>query len=100
MTSVVNVIDATLLLMVLVVLSVTTTSVRTIFAIVLFLYGVALVTAPEIGQVTEIVAKSPTAPATGDHEFTNAENVYDGLVALAAADVGVITTVVNVPISG
>jgi hypothetical protein len=35
----------------------------------------ALVIDPEIGQVTDAVANSPTAPDNGCHSATNAENV-------------------------
>ena len=41
--------------------------------------------APEIGQVTEAVASSPTAPATGVQLVQRTEKVYDGLADEAAA---------------
>jgi len=58
------------------------------------------VIAPEIGQVTDAVANSPTAPESGCHSTTDAEHVKEGLVALTADEVGFTTTVVLVPISG
>lgn len=54
--------------------------------------------APEIGQVTDAVESSPTAPFKGVHSETSAENVYEGEVA-ETVDVGETTIVVTVPTS-
>ena len=56
--------------------------------------------APEIGQVTDAVDNSPTAPDSGCHSETRAVKVYEGFVALAADDVGNTTTEVVVPSKG
>jgi hypothetical protein len=45
------------------------------------LLGYDFVIAPLIGQVTEAVASSPTAPLSGVHSETNALKVYAGEVA-------------------
>jgi hypothetical protein len=55
---------------------------------------------PEVGQVTERVARSPTDEAKGWYEFTSAIAVYEGLVAATVAEVGVMTTVAAVLKSG
>jgi hypothetical protein len=58
------------------------------------------VTVPVVGQVTDTVAKSPTDDANGEYELHKTLAVYEGLVALTADEVGVITTVPIVPKSG
>ncbi len=50
-----------------------------------------------IGQVTDAVESSPTAPFNGVHSATSALNVYEGFVAPTADEVGVTTIVVAVP---
>ena len=56
--------------------------------------------APEIGQVTETVASSPTAPDNGCHSETKALNAYCGFVAVVVHATGLITIAADVPIVG
>ena len=57
------------------------------------------VTAPDSGQVTEMVARSATPPSMTGSSVTSAEAECFGLVADTDALVGVIVTVVVVPSS-
>jgi hypothetical protein len=63
-------------------------------------YAVARVTVPDTGHVTDRVAMSPTLLANGLYWFTKQVAVYEGFVAVTVPDVGVITTVAAVLISG
>ena len=51
---------------------------------------------PEVGQVTENVAMSPTELANGEYEFTKQVAVYEGLVEDTVPEVGTTTTVASV----
>jgi hypothetical protein len=62
-------------------------------------YEVAFVIAPEMGQVTDAVASSPTPPLSGVHSETSAVKEYEGDVALTV-EVGDTTIVVVFPKSG
>jgi hypothetical protein len=61
-------------------------------------YAVVFVIAPEIGQVTETVANSPTEPDTDCHSVINAENPYAGFVVDVIALVGFTVIATAVPI--
>jgi hypothetical protein len=58
------------------------------------------VIAPEIGQVTEAVASSPTPPLSGVHSEIKTENVYEGFVGLTAPLTGLTTQFTAVPSKG
>jgi hypothetical protein len=62
--------------------------------------AVPLTTSPDTGQVTERVARSPTAPAKGWYWVTRAVKRYSGLVAVTVPDVGAILTATVEPMSG
>ncbi len=54
---------------------------------------------PSIGQVTDAVASSPTAPLSGVHSETKALKLYAGLSAPVVAPFGFTTIAVTVPTS-
>lgn len=55
---------------------------------------------PEIGQVTEAVASSPTPPLSGVHSEIKTENEYEGFVALTEPLTGFTVQVTAVPSKG
>jgi len=64
-------------------------------------YAVVFAIAPVIGQVTDAVANSPTAPFSGVHSDITAENVYRGFVAATVPEFTGCTVIVEtVPNSG
>jgi len=73
---------------------------RFIFMLLAYYAAVALVTSPDTGQVTERVARSPTAPANGWYWVTRAVKRYSGFVAVIVPEVGAIFTATVEPISG
>jgi hypothetical protein len=63
-------------------------------------YTEALTSVPPV-KVKEVIASSPTAPATGLCAARNVpETVYLGFVAPTVVSIGMISTVVVVPTSG
>jgi hypothetical protein len=63
-------------------------------------YAVARVTVPDTGHVTLSVAISPTLLENGEYCEHKAVKEYEGFVLVTEPDVGVITTVAAVLISG